>query len=294
MSAIVNNNNENTPRWSFVDTVVKSNEETKDNNNNNIGFLYDDTVSDDAVYAQKLAGKMSGKAISAAVKDNNKFDVLYVPYKENIDLLNIFQLLNHGGDIYIGIANSKETEELSFGLLMAGFVDTDTANTSFVKAKKPSWDTNATASLSTSAKNETKQQGTSWTTLAENFDIENKVGSQDLVDDDELMKDAVPLVQATVKSDCSTKPRACKNCSCGRAEMEEAVLNGTPKPIISDEELAKSVSSCGNCYKGDAFRCVGCPYLGKPAFKPNEVPLSKASKKVGAKVTLDMQDDFDL
>jgi len=291
MSAIV----ETVQRWDFVNTVVKRNDETKDNSNVTIGFVFDNSVDDDAVYAQKLAGKMSGQAISiASVKDDTKFDVLYVPYKENIDLLNIFQLLNHGGDIYIGVTNSKETEELSFGLLMAGFIDTDTVNTSFVKAKKPTWDTNATASLSV-AKNETKQQGaTSWTTLAENFDIENKVGSQDLVDDDELLKDAVPLVQATVKTDCSTKPRACKNCSCGRAEMEEAVLNGTPKPIISDEELAKSVSSCGNCYKGDAFRCAGCPYLGKPAFKPNEVPLSKASKKVGAKVTLDMQDDFDL
>ena len=150
MSAIV----ETVQRWNFVDTVVKSNDETKDNSNVTIGFVFDDSVNDDAAYAQKLAGKMSGQAISvASVKDGNKFDVLYVPYKENIDLLNIFQLLNHGGDIYIGITNSKETEELSFGLLMAGFVDTDSVNTSFVKAKKPSWDTNATASLNI-AKNE--------------------------------------------------------------------------------------------------------------------------------------------
>ena len=295
MATIINNS-----RWNFVEDVVKNMDETKSNNNNNdnIGFLYDDTVADDASYAQKLAEKMCGKVISTVVDNSSdKFDVLYTSYKENMDLLNIFQALNQGGELYVGVPTSSKneaTEELSFGLLLAGFVDTDAGNVSFIKSKKPSWDTNATASLNIATKNETKQQAASWTLLAENFDVENKIGSQDLIDDDELLKDAVALVDATVKSDCSTKKRACKNCSCGRAEMEEAVLNGTPKPIISDEELAQSVSSCGNCYKGDAFRCSGCPYLGKPAFKKDEVPLSKESKKVGAKVTLDMQDDFDL
>lgn len=64
---------------------------------------------------------------------------------------------------------------------------------------------------------------------------------------------------------CDTQPKACANCSCGRAEREE------------DEEEQKQLlesggvrSACGNCYLGDAFRCGGCPYKGLPAFQPGK------------------------
>ena len=66
-------------------------------------FLYDNTVADDATYAQKLAEKM-WKSISTVVDNSSdKFDVLYTSYKENMDLLNIFQALNQGGELYVGV-----------------------------------------------------------------------------------------------------------------------------------------------------------------------------------------------
>ena len=39
----------------------------------------------------------------------------------------------------------------------------------------------------------------------------------------------------------------------------------------------------GQCYKGDAFRCASCPFLGKPAFKPGTTPST---------VMLDTSDDI--
>ncbi|CAN0483017.1 unnamed protein product [Ectocarpus sp. 12 AP-2014] len=91
---------------------------------------------------------------------------------------------------------------------------------------------------------------------------------------------------------CATKRRACKDCSCGRAEME---MNGGvsntnggatgPLPVVSVGDVDDALTSaCGNCSKGDAFRCGGCPFLGKPAFE-------KGQEKTIMLLDLDSQQD---
>eukprot|EP00941_MAST-03F_sp_MAST-3F-sp1_P004352 g4352.t1 len=93
----------------------------------------------------------------------------------------------------------------------------------------------------------------------------------ELEDEDSLFDSTLSAKRKTIdseKMDCGTsatgKRRACKDCSCGLAEvLEEA-------DAAAIEAAMNKKSNCGNCYKGDAFRCASCPHRGKPAFKPGE------------------------
>lgn len=106
------------------------------------------------------------------------------------------------------------------------------------------------------------------------------MGDDDLIDEDGLLGGDAgstllappPAMEANAtKDDCGGR-KACDDCTCGRAEQEAGA---------SKKEQPVKKSSCGNCALGDAFRCAGCPYLGKPAFKPGEEHL-----------VLDLQDDI--
>jgi len=79
------------------------------------------------------------------------------------------------------------------------------------------------------------------------------------------------LAAAAGEDDCGGR-KACDDCTCGRAERESGKES---KGIINNDDAAAAPgsSACGNCSKGDAFRCAGCPYLGRPAFKAGEEHL---------------------
>ena len=67
---------------------------------------------------------------------------------------------------------------------------------------------------------------------------------------------------------CDNKPKACKNCSCGRKDAEDD--NVSPEEFKRRLESGEIKSSCGSCYLGDDFRCATCPFRGQPAFAPGE------------------------
>jgi hypothetical protein len=90
--------------------------------------------------------------------------------------------------------------------------------------------------------------------------------SQNLINQDELIDPYDTYQKFAKENDCITKPKPCKNCNCGRAETENNKYENDTK---TDNDAMKA-SNCGKCYLGDAYRCAGCPYRGKPAFKPGD------------------------
>ena len=73
---------------------------------------------------------------------------------------------------------------------------------------------------------------------------------------------------AKEREDCITavkagKRRPCKNCSCGARDM----LGNELPADAGDMAEEPAPSACGNCGKGDAFRCSSCPYRGLPRFE---------------------------
>lgn len=160
----------------------------------------------------------------------------------------------------------EDSVSLSERLTLAGFVETKISNTHNaieIVSKKPDWSFGTSQPI----KLKKKSQGTKsdiWKVDA--------LKEDDLVDEKDLLSPE-DLEKPNTQDDCnitSTK-KACKDCTCGLAEMEEN-QGATAKKALTMDMLENPgiSSSCGSCSLGDAFRCGGCPYRGLPAFKPGE------------------------
>ncbi|ETI49537.1 hypothetical protein F441_06675 [Phytophthora nicotianae CJ01A1] len=213
-------------------------------------------------------------ANSSAAKEN-AFDAI-VSFSEQTEQLGIelgavLPLLKAGGVLQLHVANVQEEKKnaILMALMIGGLVDTTDKKESspfFPKfsdavcfsSKKQSFESTA---IPLAIKSTTTQPIKKWTVLADDFGDEQ---DDDIIDEDTLLDDTDEVLQAA-KADCGEKvggkKRACKNCTCGLKDEDD-------KPVMSEKDLNKLVSGCGNCFKGDAFRCGSCPFLGKPAFKP--------------------------
>ncbi|EDQ86667.1 uncharacterized protein MONBRDRAFT_33738 [Monosiga brevicollis MX1] len=228
----------------------------------------------------------------------SSYDVIFsghiaLPAKSHADsaLAKLAAALKPGGRLALRESlNSRNETALRSALTMGGFVNVQVSTSEHAleaHADKPVYEVGAAAPLKLSFAKK-KQSGAAapaaqvaevWTIATDDFDDDDLLEN----DGDELL-DAEDLALATTApegDDCEVgaggKRRACKNCTCGRADAE---AEQAAKPTLTGPLPA---SSCGNCYLGDAFRCASCPYLGMPAFKPGEkVTLSDRQLKADA------------
>ncbi|KAI9209648.1 cytokine-induced anti-apoptosis inhibitor 1, Fe-S biogenesis-domain-containing protein [Polychytrium aggregatum] len=166
-----------------------------------------------------------------------------------------------------------------------------------VTAKKPAYEVGAAVKLSFGKKAASAAPVASpapkqsvWTVSANDDDDDDDA---ELEDDEALLDEEDRAKPVQRPDDCELtdgQRKACKNCTCGRAEEEaeeeqraieqvatlagptiSATTTATGVTVVQGKQRkAVPVSSCGNCYLGDAFRCSSCPYMGMPAFKPGE------------------------
>ncbi|KAK4422459.1 Anamorsin [Sesamum alatum] len=172
-------------------------------------------------------------------------------------LASLSRVLKPGGRILLYLTSQSEeaNSSLERKLLLAGFLDIQSSGSQSVGVigKKPSWKIGSSFSIKKTSQ------------VLPKIQVDDDV---DLIDEDSLLTEEDLKKPQLPPSDCevgSTR-KACKNCTCGRAEAEEKV----EKLGITMDQLNNPQSACGNCGLGDAFRCSTCPYKGLPAFKLGE------------------------
>jgi SAM-dependent methyltransferase len=198
-------------------------------------------------------------------------------------------------------SSAQTRSALERNLLLAGFVNAEVVDTVdgveiakacttssvalnlvAVKVKKPSWDSTSVFQL---RKKVTSQNGSARsngkavklsigdvtddvlpiTKPAVKLDLSND--DDELIDEDDLLTEEDLKAPELPKAEsCAPTKKACKNCSCGRAELEAQA----EETKLTTAQINNPKSACGSCGLGDAFRCAGCPYRGMPTFKLGE------------------------
>ena len=236
-----------------MNIVIEKRGNSNNDNDNNTIIVYDDTS--DIITSMNNIDKSSIDSILC--KD-------IVPSDDILE--HFFRVLRPSCKLRLLCPSSSSSQSsLSVDLKIQGFIEI-TSNNNEIICSKPQWDIGASARI------ETKSALTS-SVWKMNM---NDLAEDDIIDENELLNDGIIITKRGDANGCGDsgpgipgKKRACANCSCGLAEEEANEISSANKEKTIDEKIAKS-SSCGGCAKGDAFRCAGCPFLGKPAFEPGQ------------------------
>ncbi|KAF6160793.1 hypothetical protein GIB67_035994, partial [Kingdonia uniflora] len=191
---------------------------------------------------------------------------------DNLLVEEISRVLKPGGTVLIQMCQTvsnflpDKPKLLQRKLLVLGFLEPqvldlkllvllpgEDINSFTVKASKPSWKIGSSFTIKKTTKSLPMVQ------IDGDFDL---IDEDSLLTEEDLKKPQLPLDDCEVGS----TRKACKNCTCGRAEAEEKTPNLGP----TIDQLDNPESACGSCGLGDAFRCGTCPYKGLPPFKLGE------------------------
>jgi hypothetical protein len=219
------------------------------------------------------------------------------------DLLAQEPLLSDGQELKCSSAQTKAGLERK--LMLAGFVNSEVVesvdgveiakacttssvdlNLVALKVQKPSWDSGSIFQIKKKVSSQNGNARTNGTTVkltagdvtdgvlpvsksAIKLDLSSDLKNDDeeLIDEEDLLtEEDMKAPELPVAESCAPTKKACKNCSCGRAELEEKEL----ETKLTAAQISNPKSACGSCGLGDAFRCAGCPYRGMPTFKLGE------------------------
>lgn len=191
---------------------------------------------------------------------------------DNTQILSkLSSFLKSGGHFVLREANLQEREkEIFMNLTIAGFVDIKKESSQFCSVK-PNWKIGSGQILPKKRSQGEEKKSTTASSNSSSSKVwalnASDITEEELEDESKLLEEEdLKIPKQTFDCETGPKKKACKNCSCGKAEEE--FQPEIKKPTETKTPPAKS--SCGSCYLGDPFRCSTCPYLGKPAFKPGE------------------------
>uniref|UniRef100_A0A7S0VEI6 Anamorsin homolog n=1 Tax=Polytomella parva TaxID=51329 RepID=A0A7S0VEI6_9CHLO len=194
------------------------------------------------------------------VLKNYKSALISVDFNESSKACEIIKRISLGAKVYVvdAKAPASKAAEIASEVMLNGLIlpsKVDSFDGAMVVATTPTW----TVGTKDAIKLTKPQNDTSKWLLPESGE------NEEYIDEDELLGQA-PAPAPTNPDDCEVGragKKACKNCTCGRAEEEAA---GKPV-VLTQEMLDNPQSGCGSCGLGDAFRCASCPYRGLPAFE---------------------------
>eukprot|EP00884_Botryococcus_braunii_P021344 jgi/Botrbrau1/7894/Bobra.9_2s0067.1 len=202
--------------------------------------------------------------------EKGAFDCVFLELTPS-DISTLSELAKHclrclkpGGKLTVRVSETLDNVvagQVVMHLLVAGFLNPEEEEEAGTRtewnATTPTFEIGAKVPIN--LKTTTPSSKQTWT-LAPDID------DADLIDEDDLLTEEDRSVRPVVNCGPSTTKKACKNCSCGRAEAEAAGV----KQKLTKEMIENPQSNCGSCGLGDAFRCAGCPYRGLPSWKPGE------------------------